>query len=51
LASQLDEIFQAEAWGEDVEAAERRAAMAGEAEALEVWFRALSAPDAASSTA
>jgi len=48
--SQLDETFQAETWGEDAEAAERRGTLAGEARALEAWFRALSSPGAAAST-
>ena len=45
-ASQLDESFQIEAWGEDAEQAERRAALAAEIEAaarfisrLQVWVR------------
>jgi chaperone required for assembly of F1-ATPase len=40
--SQLDETWQAEQWGEDAEAAARRASMAAEAEALQRWFAALS---------
>lgn len=39
--SQLDEIFQAEQWGEDEEAAERRRHLLAEAVLLERWFRAL----------
>jgi len=45
-ASQLDESFQIEAWGEDAEQAERRAALDAEIEAaarfislLQVWVR------------
>jgi chaperone required for assembly of F1-ATPase len=40
--SQLDETFQAEQWGEDAEAAQRRVAMAKEAKALEAWFKSTS---------
>lgn len=43
-AAQLDEAFQAERWGEDVEAAAGRRAMAAEAVMLEAWFAALSQP-------
>jgi len=40
-ASQLDETFQAETWGEDAEDAARVRALAIEAGMLEAWFRAL----------
>lgn len=49
--SQLDESFQVETWGEDAEAAARRAAMLDEARGLGAWFRALSSEGAAASTA
>ncbi|MBO9710259.1 MAG: ATPase [Caulobacter sp.] len=39
--SRLEEIFQAEAWGQDAEAATRAENLAGEAEVLERWFAAL----------
>lgn len=39
--SRLDEIFQAERWGEDAEAAEAAARRRAEAELLERWFRAV----------
>lgn len=39
--SRLDEIFQNERWGVDVEAAERNAALKAEAIAVDRWFRAL----------
>ena len=48
--SQLDETYQVETWGEDAEAAARRAAMASDARMLGDWFRALSSGDAAAST-
>jgi chaperone required for assembly of F1-ATPase len=41
--SRLDEIFQAELWGQDAEAIERAAGMAVEATMLERWFAALRA--------
>ncbi len=37
----VDERFQARLWGEDEEAAARRAALAREAQMIGVWFRAL----------
>ncbi|MGH7024105.1 MAG: ATP12 family protein [Caulobacteraceae bacterium] len=40
-ASQIDETFQAETWGEDAEAARRAEAMAVEATMLEAWFASL----------
>jgi chaperone required for assembly of F1-ATPase len=40
-ASQIDETFQAETWGTDAEASERRQAMAGEAINVGRWFQAL----------
>lgn len=40
-ASQIDETFQAEAWGEDAEASARAAAMRAEARMLDRWFEAL----------
>jgi chaperone required for assembly of F1-ATPase len=40
-ASQLDDVFQAETWGEDAEAVDRAHAMAIEAAMLEAWFAAL----------
>lgn len=40
-ASQLDEAFQAERWGEDAEAARRAAALAADADMLDAWFEAL----------
>jgi len=42
LASCVDEDWQAERWGHDEEAAEVRAGKAREAEALGLWFEALS---------
>jgi len=39
--SRLEEIFQADIWGQDAEAAARAQALAIEAEALEQWFAAL----------
>lgn len=39
--SRLEEIFQAETWGQDAEAAARAQALAVEAEVLERWFAAL----------
>jgi chaperone required for assembly of F1-ATPase len=43
-ASQLDEIFQAEQWGEDPEADAGRRAAAAEAAMLQDWFEALDQP-------
>jgi chaperone required for assembly of F1-ATPase len=40
-ASQVDETFQAQAWGEDAEAVHRTQAMASEATMLGRWFAAL----------
>ncbi len=37
----VDERFQARLWGEDEEAAARRAALAREAQMIGVWFQAL----------
>jgi chaperone required for assembly of F1-ATPase len=39
--SRIDELFQEEQWGVDVEAAERTEARRAEAELLDRWFRAL----------
>jgi len=41
--SRLDEIYQAERWGVDAEAAVRAQGMLAEAVMLESWFRALAA--------
>jgi chaperone required for assembly of F1-ATPase len=43
-ASQIDEAFQAEQWGEDAEASVRTRALADEAVMLEAWFAALNSP-------
>ncbi len=40
-ASQIDEAFQIERWGEDAEAAHRAAALAADADMLDAWFEAL----------
>jgi chaperone required for assembly of F1-ATPase len=39
--SRLEEIFQAETWGQDAEATARAEALVVEAEVLERWFAAL----------
>jgi chaperone required for assembly of F1-ATPase len=39
--SRLDEIFQAERWGEDAEAAQRTEQLRAEAKSLDRWFEAL----------
>lgn len=43
-ASQIDDAFQAEQWGEDAEASIRTKTLAGEAAMLEAWFAALNSP-------
>jgi chaperone required for assembly of F1-ATPase len=40
-ASRIDEVFQAETWGEDAEAASRAGVIEGEAQMLDHWFAAL----------
>jgi chaperone required for assembly of F1-ATPase len=40
-ASRIDEVFQAEQWGEDAETASRAAELAREADMLDAWFAAL----------
>ncbi len=40
-ASRVDEVFQESRWGVDAEAAERSAQLLTEAQAVDVWFRAL----------